>query len=72
MDAPADFHPSVLPLPPFKNTLGPSWCTFMFVASVLTVVLQRFSDNTVILAELVRLKEPPPSMGPESAIDYVR
>ena len=39
---------------------------------LLTVVLQRFSEDTVILAELVHLKEPPTSMGPEPAMDYVR
>ena len=44
----------------------------IFLAAVLTVVLQRFSEDTVILAELVHLKEPPTSMGPESAMDYVR
>ena len=36
-----------------------------------TVVLQRFSEDTVILPELVHLKEPPMSMGPEPAMDYV-
>ena len=41
-------------------------------AAVLTVVLQRFSEDTVILAELVQLKEPPTSTGPEPAMDYVR
>ena len=43
-----------------------------FFAAVLSVVLQRFSENTVILAELLPLKKPPTSMGPEPAIDYVR
>ena len=37
----------------------------IFFAAVLTVVLQRFSEEPAILAELVHLKEPPPSMGPE-------
>ena len=41
-------------------------------ATVLTVVRQRFSEDTVILAELVDLKEPPMSMGPEPAMYYVR
>ena len=41
-------------------------------AAVLTIVLQRFSEDTIILAELVHLKEPPTSMGPEPAMDYVR
>ena len=41
-------------------------------AAVLVAVLQRFSEDTVILAELVHLKEPPTSMGPQPAMDYVR
>ena len=41
-------------------------------ADELTVGLRRFSKSNVILAELVRLKEPPTSMGPEPAMDYVR
>ena len=44
----------------------------IFFAAVLTVVLQRFSEEPAILAELVHLKELPTSMGPESAMDYVR
>ena len=45
----------------------------IFSAAVLTVILQRFSEDTVILAELVHLTElPTPSMGPELAMDYVR
>ena len=44
---------------------------FNIFAAVLTVVLQRFSEDTVLLAELVQLKEPPTSMGPEPAMDYV-
>ena len=44
----------------------------IFFAAVLTVVLQRFSEEPAILAELVDLKEPPTSMGPEPAMDYVR
>ena len=44
----------------------------IFFAAVVTVVLQRFIEDTVILAELVHLKEPPASMGLESAMDYVR
>ena len=43
----------------------------IFFAAVLTVVLQRFGEDTVILVELVHLKEPPTSMGPEPTIDYV-
>ena len=41
----------------------------IFFAAVLTVVLQRFSEEPAILAELVHLKEPPTSMGPEPAMD---
>ena len=44
----------------------------IFFAAVLTVVLQRFNEEPAILAELVHLKEPPTSMGPEPAMDYVR
>ena len=44
----------------------------IFFAAVLNVVLQRFSEKPAILAELVHLKEPSTSMGPEPAMDYVR
>ena len=44
----------------------------IFFAAVLTVVLQRFSEEPAILAELVHLKEPPTSLRPEPAMDYVR
>ena len=44
----------------------------IFFAVELTVVLQRFSEDLAILAELVHLKELPTSMGPEPATDYVR
>ena len=44
----------------------------IFFAAVLTIVLKRFSEDTVKLAELVYLKESPTSMGPEPAMDYVR
>ena len=37
----------------------------IFFAAVLTVVLQRFREDTVILAEVMHLKEPPTSMGLE-------
>ena len=43
-----------------------------FFAAVLTVVLQRFSGDTVILVEMVHLNELPTSMGPKSAMNYVR
>ena len=44
----------------------------IFFAAVLNVVLQRFSEEPAILAELVHLKEPSTSMGLEPAMDYVR
>ena len=44
----------------------------IFFAAVLNVVLQRFSEEPTIPAELVHLKEPSTSMGPEPAMDYVR
>ena len=44
---------------------------YILFAVVLTVVLQRFSEDTAILSELVHLKEPPTSMGPEPAMDYI-
>ena len=44
----------------------------IFFAAMLNVVLQRFSEDPVILAELVHLKKPPTSLGPVPAMDYVR
>ena len=44
----------------------------IFFATLLNVVLQRFSEDPAILAELVHLKEPPTSMRPRPAMDYVR
>ena len=44
----------------------------IFFAAVPNVILQRFSEEPAILAELAHLKEPSTSMGPEPAIDYVR
>ena len=44
----------------------------VFFAAVLNVVLQRFSEDPAIFAELVYLKEPSTSIGPEPAMDYVR
>ena len=43
----------------------------IFFAVVRNVALQRFSEEPVILAKLVHLMEPPTSMVPESAMDYV-
>ena len=45
---------------------------YIVFAAVLTVVLQRFGEDTVIVAELVHLKHPPASMRPKAAMDYVR
>ena len=44
----------------------------IFFATVLNVVLQRFSKDPAILAELVHLKEPSTSMVPKPGMDYVR
>ena len=44
----------------------------IFFAAVLTGVLQRFSEEPAFLAELIHLKKPPTSMGPEPAMEYVR
>ena len=49
-----------------------SRCSTSSFAAVLIDVLQRFSECSVILAELVELEEPPTSMGPELAMDCVR
>ena len=43
----------------------------IFFAAVLNVVLQSFSEDPTILAELVHLKEPSTPIGPEPAMDYV-
>ena len=44
----------------------------IFFAAMLNVVLQIFSEDPAILAELVHLEEPLTSVGPEPAMDYVR
>ena len=44
----------------------------IFFTAVLSSVVQRFSEEPAILVELVHLKEPPTSMRPEPAMDYVR
>ena len=41
-------------------------------AALLNVVLQRFSEEPAILAELLHMKEPSASMGRKPAMDYVR
>ena len=50
----------------------PSLLFNIFFAAVLNIVLQRFSEETAILAKLVHLKEPSTSVVPEPAMDYVR
>ena len=54
-----------------RATVSPLLLLNDFFAVVLTVILQRFSEDTVILAELVHFKEQPTSMGPEPAMNYV-
>ena len=44
---------------------------FDIFAAVLIAVLQKFSEDTVILVILVHVKEPPALMGLESAMDCV-
>ena len=44
----------------------------IFFAAVLTVVLQKFSEEAVFLAEVMHLKESPTSMGPKPTMDYNR
>ena len=43
---------------------------FNIFAAVSTFVLKRFSEDAVIVAELVHLKEPLTSLGPEPAMDF--
>ena len=57
---------------PMQGCMLSSLLFNIFFTAVLTVVIQRFGEDTVILAKLVDLKEPPTSMGPEPAMDYVR
>ena len=45
---------------------------FNIFAAILTIFLQTSSENTVILAKLVCVKESSTSMGPETTMDYVR
>ena len=44
----------------------------IFIAAVLIVALQRFSEDADILTELVYLQEQPREPRPESSIDCVR
>ena len=53
-----------------KDACYPSCCSTSS-STVMTVVLQEFSKDAIILADLVHLKEPPTSMGPEPAMHYV-
>ena len=50
----------------------PAVVQHIFFAAVLTIVLQRFSEEPATLVELVHLKKPPTSMGLEPAMDCVR
>ena len=43
-----------------------------FFAAMLLDVLQRFSEDADILADLVHLKEQSGKVGPETALEYVR
>ena len=52
--------------------LSPLLLLNIFFAAVLNVVLQRFSKDATILAELVQLKEPSKSIGTEPTVDYAR
>ena len=42
------------------------------LTTIVYVVLQRFSEDPAVLAELVHRKKPSTSMEPEPAMDYVR
>ena len=42
----------------------------IFLATVLTAIFQRFSEDTAILAEVAHLKKTPTSMRPEPAMNY--
>ena len=53
-----------------RHVLSPLLLNTVF-AAVPTVILERFSEDKVILVELVHLKEPTASMGPEPTMDYV-
>ena len=54
---------------PQRYVLSP--LLFNIFTVVPTVALQGFSEDTVILAELVHMKESPTSMRPEPAMDYI-
>ena len=44
----------------------------IFFAALLPAVFQKFSEDTVFLAELMYLKEPPTTMKLEPVTDYIR
>ena len=44
----------------------------VFFAAILRIVLERFSKDAGILADLIHLHEHPSNVGPETALDYVR
>ena len=44
----------------------------VFFAATLRVVLERFSKDAGILADLIRLHEQPSKVGPETAVECVR
>ena len=44
----------------------------IFFAAILLVVLERFSKDTDILADLIHLQEQPSKVGPETALECVR
>ena len=44
----------------------------VFFAAILLVVLERFSKNAGILADLLHLQEQPSNVGPETALECVR
>ena len=50
----------------------PAIVQHIFFAAVLSIVLQRFREEPATFVELVHLKKPPTSMGPEPAMDCVR
>ena len=44
----------------------------VFFAAILLVVLERFSKDASILADLIHLQEQPSKVGPETVLEYVR
>ena len=54
------------------SVLSPLLFNIFIIAAVLNVVLQKFSEDADILAELVYLQEQPREARPEPPIDCVR